>query len=297
MKGNIFDIQRYSIHDGKGIRTVVFLKGCPLRCKWCANPESWEVHPQLYYVKSKCIGCKTCVATCANHEVEAEEDHIKVIRENCTGDYTWVDNCPTGALRVEGQKMQAKDVVEEVKKDQIFYQYSDGGVTFSGGEPLLQKDFIQELLELCKQEGISTAVETAGLVSPEVLDQVRPYVDLFLYDIKSMDPEVHWRWTGQSNDQILQNLKRLAQSGANIMVRTPLIPGVNDREEDINAIMDYLNQCGIRKYSILPFHQYGSGKYESLGLNYELADLKVPSDDYIVKLKKQIQDRGFTDEF
>lgn len=297
MKGRIFDIQRYSIHDGSGIRTVVFFMGCPLRCRWCANPESWENKPLLFYVRSRCIGCGTCAALCPNHETSAEGDHILVCRENCTGEYEWVKNCPTGALSVKGKEMETREVLEEIRKDKVFYTYSGGGVTFSGGEPLLHKDYVLELVKACKAEGIPTAIETTGFVREEDLLQVQPYVDLFLYDIKSMDTEVHRRWTGQGNEQILRNLRTLAKTGADIMVRTPMIPGVNDKEEDICAVMDFLEECGIRKYNILPFHQYGSGKYEAAGIPYELSGLQVPDENYVKQIKELILRRGFQDYF
>lgn len=293
MTGNVFDIQRYSIHDGQGIRTVVFLKGCPLRCKWCSNPESWKAEPQLFYVRSRCIDCKTCVAVCQNREVEENGSSIKINWENCKGDYGWVEECPTGALCVKGRRMSAEEVMEEIRRDRIFYEYSGGGVTFSGGEPLLQEEFVLELLKTCREEGISTAVETSGSVSEETLRRVLPFVDLFLYDLKMMNSVKHKEWTGQDNKRILKNLKMLAEEGADITVRTPMIPGVNDSEEELLDIMEYLRACGIQKYSILPFHQYGSGKYESIGIPYELAWLGVHRGEAMNKRKAFISEQGF----
>lgn len=293
MRGNVFDIQRYSIHDGEGIRTVVFLKGCPLRCRWCANPESWEPDPCLFYVRSRCIGCGTCTAVCPDHEAEKDGDHIRLHRERGTKDYAWTQACPTGALCVKGERTDVREVMEEIRKDRVFYEHSHGGVTFSGGEPLMQKEFLLELLKTCRAEGIHTAVETTGFVNTEVLREVMPYVELFLYDVKAMDPEVHRKWTGQSNEIILENLRFLAEAGAGIMVRTPMIPGVNDREEDIRQIMEYLKACGIRNYAVLPFHQYGSGKYESAGIPYELAGLPVHEESYVQKIQGMIAAEGF----
>ncbi len=297
MEGYVFDIQRYSIHDGAGIRTVVFLKGCPLRCKWCANPESWSLHPELFYIKSRCIGCKTCVGTCPNQEVISEGENIHVIREKCTEDVSWAGNCPTGALCVKGKRMETGEVFEEICKDLVFYRQSGGGVTFSGGEPLLQPEFVTEILRFCKEKGISTAVETTGYVSWKALEMALPYTDLFLYDVKTMDTEVHKKWTGLGNERILEHLKQLSGREADIMVRTPVIPNVNDRKEDIQAIMDYLKECQISKYNILPFHQYGSGKYESIGIPYEMADVKVPDEAYVQEMKNMIKEAGFSDQF
>ena len=294
MKGNVFDIQRYSIHDGEGIRTVVFLKGCPLRCKWCSNPESWAPHPEVFYIKSRCIGCRTCVHTCTGGEVEDTPDGILVHHERCTGDLSWVKACPTGALRVKGEWMEDRKVFSEILKDRVFYQRSGGGVTFSGGEPLLQADFVLEVLKMCRASGISTAVETTGDVPWESLEKVRPYVDLFLYDLKALDTQVHRQWTGQGNERVLENLRALAAAGAKIMVRTPLIPGVNDQIEQVRSVIAFLKDIGVQRYNILPFHQYGSGKYESIGIPYSLADLKTHDDSYIDEIRRLIDDEGMS---
>ena len=303
MKGNVFDIQRYSIHDGEGIRTVVFLKGCPLRCRWCSNPESQAGHPEVFYISSRCIGCRTCVNSCPNGEVEAVPDteassyRIVVHHDRCRGDLSWVKACPTGALRVKGKWMESREVFDEILKDEVFYRRSNGGVTLSGGEPLLQPEFAEEILSMCREAGIGTAVETTGDVPWETLEKIRPLTDLFLYDIKAMDTNVHREWTGRGNERILENLKKLASSGAKIMVRTPLIPGVNDRKEDVLSILSYLKECGVTRYDILPFHQMGSGKYESIGISYSLSDMKVQEDAYIEEIKRLIEDMGFDRKF
>lgn len=293
IKGNVFDIQRYSIHDGEGIRTVVFLKGCSLRCKWCANPESWDMKPQLFYIKSRCIGCHTCVHTCKMQEIESISGGIQIHWERCGKDYSFVDACPTGALSVKGKYMLVDEVMKEVEKDRPFYDESNGGVTLSGGEPLVQQSFALALLRECRNKGISTAIETTGNIMWTRLKEVVPFVDLFLYDLKTMNSETHEHWTGQRNELILENLKRLASLGADIMVRTPIIPDVNDQIADIENIVAYLKTCGIKKYDILPFHQYGSGKFESIGQKYTLMDLKAPSDEKINNFRKIIQEAGF----
>ena len=292
MKGNVFDIQRYSIHDGKGIRTVVFLKGCPLRCKWCANPESWTLESQLFYKKSSCIHCHMCIDTCQNSEVTLENNEIKLQK----GNYDFVRVCPTEALCVKGTWMTVEEVMREIRKDLPFYKQSNGGVTFSGGEPLLQADFTLALLKQCKAEGISTAVETTGYVELSILDKILPYVDLFLYDVKTMNDEKHQYYTGVSNTKILSNLKYIAKK-ADIMVRTPMIPNVNDRYEDIQAILNYLKECNIHKYSILPFHQYGSNKYEALQIPYEMSGIAMHDEEYVNDVKLFIKKQGFSEEF
>lgn len=297
MKGNVFDIQRYSIHDGKGIRTVIFLKGCPLRCKWCANPESWGEKPELFYIKSRCIHCKTCVKVCKNGEVQEKNGEIIVDHRKCTEDLQWTQACPTGAMCVKGHCMTGDEVLKEIRKDKVFYQYSDGGVTFSGGEPLLQVDFLTEVLKTCKEEGMNTTVETSGAVPWESFEKVMPYVDLFLFDVKTMDEEIHKQYIGTSNRRILENLKNLAQAGCNIMVRTPMIPGVNNRQEDIRKIMKYLKNCKICKYNVLPFHQYGSGKYESIGREYSMKEVIPEQEERIKKIYDLIEQEGFEREF
>lgn len=292
-QGNVFDIQRYSIHDGPGIRTVVFLKECPLRCKWCSNPESWQEAPQLFYSSTRCISCMSCVQSCPNQEVteeKGEENGIKIHWDRCQGrSMEWVDVCPTKALSVKGKWMKVEEVFSEIIKDEAFYRQSHGGVTLSGGEPLLQADFAAELLGLCRDNGIHTAIETTGYVPRINLEKVLPVTDLFLYDLKSADSETHKKWTGADNHKILQNLEWLSKQKVNIFVRTPMIPGVNDKEEDILEIIEILQRNEIHNYDILPFHQYGSGKYLSCGVEYTMQDVKPFSEEYIEKIRNIIR--------
>ncbi len=292
-KGNVFDIQRYSIHDGPGIRTVVFLKGCPLRCKWCSNPESWKEGEQLFYAPSRCIGCLTCVKACKNGEV-TNENGLHVHWERCIpGNLGWVEQCPTKALSVKGKWMEVEAVFKEVAKDTPFYIQSGGGITLSGGEPLLQSGFAFELLKACKEAGIHTAIETTGDVPRENLESVLSVTDLFLYDMKAADSQTHKVWTGRENDRILKNLEWLSEKKANIFVRTPMIPGVNDTKQQILDMIDILQRFGIRNYDILPFHQYGSGKYQSCGLDYTMQDVKPHSEEYVDEIRNMIQSYGF----
>jgi len=298
MNGNIFDIQRYSIHDGCGIRTVVFLKGCPLHCKWCSNPESQQPEPSLFYSESTCIHCFTCVRSCPNHEItEAPDGRLRIDWAQCRNtDLAWTDCCPTNALRIKGCRLSIEETLREIRKDIPFYG-CDGGVTFSGGEPLLQAQFIRSVSEQCAAEQISTAVETAGMVPWDSLDLVRPVTGLFLYDVKTMDCALHQKWIGTDNRLILSNLRRLSSTGANIMVRTPLIPGVNDTVESVQEILNYLRECGIHKYSVLPFHQYGSGKYKACGMPYELESLQPLPEEKVREFQDMIQSEGFSMSF
>lgn len=290
-KGIIFDIQRYSIHDGPGIRTVVFLKGCPLRCRWCANPESQSSAPQLFYVRSRCIGCGSCVGACPDGEVSWQDDGLAIDWKKCeNSDLRWTEACPTGALSVKGTWMEVSEVLQEIEKDRIFYERSGGGVTLSGGEPLQQAEFSIALLTECRQAGFPTAVETTGAVSFGTLERAAAVTDLFLYDIKAADAELHREWTGAEQGLILENLRRLAGIHDNIFVRTPFIPGVNGNEDEILAIIEILKQAGIGQYDILPFHQYGSGKYVSCGMHYAMQDTRPPDEALVYKIRTLIEE-------
>lgn len=274
--GNVFDIQRYSIHDGPGIRTTVFLKGCPMRCKWCANPESWSAVPQLFFSRARCIKCGSCSLV---DGITMGENGPVIEREKCRDMERAAMVCPAGALSIKGRGMTIEEVLFEIKKDIPFYKRSGGGVTVSGGEALLQAEFTVELLKACKEMGLHTVVETCGNVPWENMEAVIPYTDQFFYDVKIVDEELHKEYTGQSNAAILENLKKLAAAGVDICVRTPLIPGVNDKEEELLAIAHALKEFGIAKYELLAFHQYGKGKYESCGMKYELGHLEQMSEE------------------
>ena len=295
-KGTVFNIQRYSIHDGPGIRTVVFLKGCLLRCAWCSNPESWRDEPQLFYERSKCIGCGRCADAAPSGCVRRTKDGIALdwLRCNTLSDLSWTAVCPTGALSIKGRRMSVDDVLHEVEKDRVFYEQSGGGVTLSGGEALKQHHFAWALLCECKRQGIRTALETCGFTEKDVLIKMAGVTDLFLYDIKLMDSRLHRKWTGRENERIIENLKILSGEGTDILVRTPLIPGVNDARDQISQIMDYLKTLGLTKYELLPFHQYGSGKYRSCGLTYTMADVQLLDGQRLESLQSWIRAQGFS---
>jgi pyruvate formate lyase activating enzyme len=297
LKGNIFDIQGYSIHDGPGIRTVVFLKGCPLCCKWCANPESFEMRPQLYFLPSRCIGCQSCVRACPNGEAEWRDGRVGIDFQKSYGsDLAWTAVCPSKSLIVKGAEYTVPELIGRFEVERPFYR-NGGGITLSGGEPFVQPEFTLALLRACKKAGFSTAVETACAIKPEYLLEAVPYVDWFLCDVKHMDSAVHKEWTGVGNEQILDNLALIRRSGGRVFARTPLIPGVNDNAKDIEAIMRYLKACGIRGYQVLPFHQYGSGKYLACGLTYPCHDMRPPDAHTVEKIGDLIRANGFTNRF
>ncbi len=260
--GNIFDIQPFSVYDGPGIRTTVFLKGCNLRCKWCHNPESWESRPQLLFYEEKCIGCGQCVQGCP-HEVHSMADgqHF-MYREKCRRCGLCADNCYAGALKMSGKAVTADELFDRIEQENIYYQNSKGGVTFSGGEPLLQADFLKVILQKCKESGIHTAVDTAGCVSFQQFEKILPYTDLFLYDIKAVDTVTHEKLTGVENAIILENLQKLLALQKEVMVRIPCIKGANFHE--IEQMAEKLQQMSVQKVELLPYHPMGTAKQKAL---------------------------------
>jgi pyruvate formate lyase activating enzyme len=290
-KGMVFDIQRYSIHDGPGIRTMIFLKGCPLQCLWCCNPESWLPESQLFYSKSKCILCGSCIqkAPVGTISVNAEELDINFPTLN-SKDLSWTKDCPTGALSIKGKWMTVDEIFSIIMKDEIYYRTSGGGITLSGGEPLMQATFSHALLEEACRNNISTAIETSGYIKTETLLSVIPLTDLFLYDFKLFDDNEHRRYTGVGNKTIKANLEMLAGKGAEILVRMPLIPEVNDDEDHLRQTMDYLLSIGIQRFTILPYHQYGIAKFKSIGSTYTFPPVNPLEEDAIEKIKLKIAD-------
>lgn len=275
MKGLVFDIQRYSIHDGPGIRTVIFLKGCPLRCLWCSNPESQKETIELEFRSRLCEHHALCIPACPEGAIHPDPftdpaAKINYLKCNLCGDCVRV--CPTGALHLIGQEFTAQEILQEVLKDTAFYRRSGGGMTLSGGEPFSQPDFSLELLALCYQSGIHTAVETSGQVEWAVMEKSLPVTDLFLYDLKHLDSQVHMEYTAVPNTDILQNLARLAGSGAHIILRVPLVPGFNMQEEHLQAIGNLATSLGIKELHLMPFHQFGRDKYTRLCRPYLMED-------------------------
>ncbi len=293
MKGLVTDIQRFSVHDGPGIRTTVFLKGCSLRCAWCHNPETLRPGPELQVLPERCIGCGTCVEACPNGARVEEGGAIRHVRELCKACGLCAATCYAGGLVLVGREMDSAEVLAEVLEDAPFYRSSGGGMTLSGGEPLCQPEFSRELLAGAKAAGVGTAVETSLAVSWDRVAAVLPFTDLFLVDIKVLDPACHRRWTGAPNDQILENARRLSGEGRPLVVRTPVVPGVNDTAESIGAIADFVRDFpSMAAYEILPYHPLGTGKYRSLGIECRFDGAAPPAAGLLEKLAGEAARRG-----
>ncbi len=271
LKGIVFDIQRFCVHDGPGIRTTVFMKGCPLRCRWCHNPEGFSREIQVQYFKEQCIGCGRCknVHSLSNANI-----------------------CPSEALKVCGKEMDDKEVFEQILKDRSFYG-KDGGITFSGGECLLQADFVVSVLKRAKEAGLHTAIDTSGCVPTEAVKTTLPFCDMYLYDIKCIDPTLHREYTGVDNRQILENVRWLNQQEKPLWIRVPVIPGFNNNEREMTAIANMVSclSC-VEQVTLMPYHTLGSGKYETLGMEYQYDKAKRISESELALFREIFQASG-----
>ena len=290
--GTIFNVQRFSIHDGPGIRDLVFLKGCPLRCAWCANPESQKAAPELDYRAVKCIGCHACAAVCPAHAITPQADgSVLVDRAACRSCFTCVGACCSGALSRVGETLTAQALAERVMKQHMSWR-AEGGVTLSGGEPLAQPEFAAELLRRFREEGLSTAVETCGCVPFSAFEAAAPWCELIFFDLKCMDSAIHRHYTGGGNEQILDNLSRLSRQFPKLplRVRTPLIPGINDSREQLLETVDFLRQLPtLQDYELLPYHNWGEGKYRQLGRPYPLHGVTPPDKGAVRRLNNELR--------
>lgn len=276
----IFDVKRYAINDGPGIRITIFFKGCPLSCKWCHNPESISPYTQKLYNNSKCIGCEQCVDACEKNACTLTTNGIVTDSELCILCGKCAEACPTKATEMSGEEMSVSHIMKLIKKEILFIDKSEGGVTFSGGEPLLHHEFLNDILDECIKEEIHTCIDTSGFAKKEVLLKVASKANYFLYDLKHMDSDIHRKYTGVSNEKILDNLKALADTGTKMNIRIPLIKGVNDDESNIHASAKFISELAgePKLVNILPYHSIAVKKYEKLGQEYDAGTMDVPDE-------------------
>ena len=292
MEGLVFNIQKFSLNDGPGIRTVVFLKGCPLRCAWCSNPESQFRTKQILWDPSLCVRCKTCVNTCPKEAIILTEKGIRIKRRKCTGCEACISACPREALKPDSHIMTVSQVLKKCKQDMPFYEESGGGVTLSGGEALCQSDFSALFLNEAKKENISTALESSCYAPYEIFDKVIENVDYLLADMKHWCNSRHKEKTGVSNDIILSNIRRAVKKGKNVLLRIPVIPGFNDSPEDADGFADVIKGLGLSRAQLLPFHQFGEKKYTMLGMKYEYANADALHEEDLIAFRQRFMENG-----
>ncbi|ABV33707.1 MULTISPECIES: glycyl-radical enzyme activating protein [Pseudothermotoga] len=292
MEALVFNIQRFAIHDGPGIRTTVFLKGCPLSCWWCHNPEGIRFSRELMYTQHKCIHCQSCVVSCKKEALSFKDDILFLNKDLCSLCGACTEICPTTALKMVGTQISCEDILKELEKDTTYFDQSGGGVTFSGGEPLSQIDFLLEILPELKRRAVHVAIDTSGYAKTEDLKKVLPYVDLFLYDLKVIDEKKHIKHTGVSNRIIKENLKFLLSERKSLIIRLPIIPSVNDSDEDIQKTIDFLNELRFRsEINLLPYHNVNE-KYDALWKIFTGTNEKI-SKERLNLIKQLFENNGF----
>lgn len=294
----ITDIQKYSIHDGDGIRTTVFFKGCRLKCVWCHNPETQSYTRELLVHQEWCVGCGACVAACPNGAISMQDGKAVTNRDQCTACGKCVDDCNLNLREVAGKEYSIDALVKELKKDEMFYEQSGGGVTLSGGEVMTADiDYIEALVKKLDRLGISVVIDTCGQAPYGNFERILPYIDTFLYDIKTIDTEVHEKYMGTGNELILDNLEKLSQAGAGIYIRIPTIKEVNGSDESMKAIIEYLQSKSIHaaRVNLLPYHNTGTGKYLRAGKCYEGQDLHAPDNEEMNHFVELFKEAGFHD--
>lgn len=290
--GCVFNIQKFSLNDGPGIRTVVFLKGCPLRCKWCANPESQSPKVQILWDADQCLHCGTCEITCKNRAISIKNGTVFIDDSVCQGCGACVKHCTGEALKAEGEWKTVEEVVNVCMQDADFYEESGGGVTLSGGEAMMHPAFSISLLKALKEKGIHTAMETTGFTSETIFTSVIPYLDLLLFDMKHWDAQRHIAGTGVSNELILQNMSAAIRAGKEILPRLPVIPGYNDAQSDAEGFVKRLKALGLTQIQLLPFHQFGEKKYDMLNQAYAYADVPALHEEDLQGFRQVFLDNG-----
>jgi pyruvate formate lyase activating enzyme len=295
IRGVVFSIQRYSIQDGPGIRSTVFLKGCPLRCEWCSNPESQAPTAELMVRVQKCQGCGKCVESCGTGAARIENNAIRVDRDLCDSCFKCVDVCPTGTLEITGKTLSVEEVLDEVCRDELFYDNSGGGVTLSGGEPLFQPEFAEAFFRACKENSLHTTLDTSGFANWETMRRVLRYTDLVLFDLKHLDSESHFARTQVKNDRILDNLRKTVNTeDTRVWIRIPVIKGYNDSRTNIDPLIVLLKELPVEKISLLNYHEWGTPKYGYLGKSYPLKDAIQQEEEDLLEIKTLLESGGLT---
>ncbi|MBR1565989.1 MAG: glycyl-radical enzyme activating protein [Oscillospiraceae bacterium] len=283
--GTIFNIQKFCVNDGPGIRTTVFLKGCPLRCPWCANPESQLARVQVLHESAKCLHCRRCKEVCPVGAVSIKEGRVRIDQAKCTACGACVRECPGHAMKTEGEQNNVQQVLDVVLQDRPFYEESGGGLTLSGGEFLMQYDFSRNLLLAAKEEGLHTCCETTGFIDLARFDEIMQFLDTILFDMKHWDADAHLKATGVTNELPLKNIKAAIEAGKDVLPRIPVIPGFNDALSDAEGFAARLREIGAKRCQLLPFHQFGENKYDLLGTDYRYRDVpalhKEDLEDYL----------------
>lgn len=285
MKGTIFNIQRFSLNDGPGIRTTVFMKGCNLKCRWCHNPEGISNKITIQYIDKKCVGCRLCAKVCENNVHTFNTKH-EIDFEKCKSCFKCIDICKTHALIINGKQVEASELSKELLKDQDYFD-EKGGITFSGGEPLLQTDFLIDIARLLKEHNIHIAIDTALNIEFAKIEKILPFVDLFLIDIKAISQELHYKHTSVNNNLIKENIKKIDKLGKLIWIRIPVIGGFNDNDEEMLRIKEFIdNLHQIKRVTLIPYHTMGYEKYQSIGLKCHMSDYYEVDNDILEKYKK-----------
>ncbi len=289
--GVVFHIMRFSVHDGPGMRTAVFLKGCPLSCWWCHNPESQEFEPEVLYSAEQCSLCGECIAACPHHAIERTAGRMTV-NSACVRCATCVETCGREARNVAGTTMTAAEVLAKIERDVIFFDQSGGGVTFTGGEPLCQPEFLEVLLRACRERRIHTAIETCGAAPRETLLRAAGLADLVLYDVKLINERRHRQYTGAGNRNVLENLRALTARHRAVIVRVPVVPGINDSAEDRRELREFLAEAAPRQVELLPYHSTGAEKYRRLGREYRMERTPAPGDAEMAEFTEELRAAG-----